>query len=78
MPSLGGTSLKIITAVRTEEPPVIDGMVNDSQWHTAPAALDFTKFDHDEGALPSEVTSVRLLYDDDALYVGVICYDSKP
>jgi len=78
MPCLGGTSLKIITAVRTEKPPVIDGMVNDSQWQTAPAGLDFTQFDPDEGALPSEVTSVRLLYDDDALYVGVICYDSKP
>jgi len=78
MPCLGGTSLKIITAVRTEKPPVIDGMVNDSQWQTAPAGLDFTQFDPNEGALPSEVTSVRLLYDDDALYVGVICYDSKP
>jgi hypothetical protein len=68
----------MMKAVRTEEPPVIDGMVTDPQWQTAPPALDFTQFDPDEGALPTEVTSVRLLYDDAALYVGVICYDARP
>ena len=53
-------------------------MVTDSQWQKAPSVLDFTQFDPSEGALPTEQTSVRVLYDDRALYVGVICYDSKP
>lgn len=69
---------KVVTAIRTEQPPVLDGMVDEPQWQKAPAILDFTQFDPTEGALPTEQTSVRVLYDDRALYVGVICYDSKP
>lgn len=73
-----GSSSKVISAVRTGQPPILDGLVNEPQWQKAPAALDFTQFDPQEGALPTEQTSVRILYDDHALYVGVICYDSKP
>jgi len=70
--------LKTVKAVRTDVPPVIDGLVNDPQWQKAPPVLDFTQYDPDEGGMPTELTSVRLLYDDRALYVGVICYDSHP
>ena len=31
-----------------------------------------------EGAAPTEETAVRLLYDDHALYVGVLCSDKEP
>jgi len=71
------TPSKIITAVRTEHPPVLDGLITEAQWQTAPAALDFTQFGPIEGGLPTEMTSVRMLYDDHALYVGIICYDSS-
>ena len=77
-PGLAGTTPKVVTAVRTDVPPVIDGLVNDVQWQKAPAVLDFTQFDPEEGGLPTEITSVRLLYDNRALYVGVICYDAHP
>jgi hypothetical protein len=76
--AFAGSSSKVIIAVRTDQRPVLDGLVNDSQWQQAPAVLDFTQFDPNEGALPTEQTSVRILYDDRALYVGVICYDTKP
>jgi hypothetical protein len=59
-------------------PPILDGALNEVQWQAAPAVLDFAQFDPAEGAVPTEITSVRILYDDDALYVGVICYDSRP
>ncbi len=78
MEAPAGSSGKVITAVRTDQAPTLDGVVNEPQWQAAPAALDFTQFDPQEGALPTEQTSVRILYDDHALYVGVICYDSKP
>lgn len=76
--ALGGTSSKVIFASRTDRPPTLDGFLNEPQWQNAQPALDFTQFDPVEGALPTEQTSVRILYDDRALYVGVICYDSKP
>ena len=69
---------KEITAVRVDRPPVIDGRLTEDLWQQAGAVLDFTQFDPVEGALPSELTSVRILYTDRALYVGVICYDSRP
>jgi hypothetical protein len=75
---LAGSSPKTITAVRTEVAPVCDGQLDEPQWKTASPVMDFTEFDPNEGALPTELTSVRLLYDDHALYVGVICYDARP
>ncbi len=67
---------KAINAVRISTPPVIDGILSDSCWHAAPAITDFVQFDPVEGAPPTERTAVRLVYDDDALYVGVMCFDS--
>jgi Domain of unknown function (DUF5916) len=76
--ALAVPSSKIVRAVRTDEPPVLDGFVNEPQWKTAPAILDFTQSEPIEGALPTELTSVRILYDDRAVYIGVICYDARP
>jgi hypothetical protein len=76
--ALGGSSAKSITAVRTDRRPVLDGMVTEDVWKTASPILDFTQFDPSEGQLPTEQTSVRVLFDDHALYVGVICYDGHP
>ena len=56
-------------------PPRLDGLLADSCWQLATPNSEFTQFDPDEGARPTEETQVRLLYDDDALYVGVLCAD---
>jgi hypothetical protein len=77
-PAPAGSSHKVVHAVRTAEPPVLDGSVNDPQWKNAPAILDFTQSEPIEGAQPTEMTSVRILYNDRAVFVGVICYDARP
>lgn len=76
--SHGGTSAKRITAHRIDQPPVIDGRLDDQVWRTASPASDFRQFDPEEGAAPTESTAVYILYDNDALYVGVMCFDSNP
>jgi hypothetical protein len=73
-----GSSPKRITAVRTATPPVIDGLLNEPQWQSAPPATEFTQFDPYEGEAPTESTAVHILYDDRAVYIGVMCYDSNP
>ena len=73
-----GELTKTIRAARVERPPKIDGSLTEPEWQTASPVLDFTQYDPDEGARPTELTSVRILYDDDALYIGAICYDSHP
>jgi hypothetical protein len=53
--------------------PVIDGKVDDAIWQTATATSAFTQKTPNDGRAPSEKTTVRILYDDDALYVAFEC-----
>ena len=62
---------KIARAVRVEgASPRIDGTLDDDAWARAPAISDFVQKIPREGASPSVDTEVRLLYDDEALYIG--------
>lgn len=76
--SFGHNPAKRVQAVRTQQQPVVDGLLTESEWQEAAPVLDFLQYDPHEGGIPTELTSVRILYDDNALYVGVICYDSRP
>ena len=61
-----------------QTPPVIDGMLDEPAWQSA-AALDALVQSHPQpGAAPSMKTVFRILYDDEALYVAVRCYDPEP
>jgi hypothetical protein len=62
-----------LRAVRTEEPPVLDGVVDDPVWKLADASDRFTQKLPRDGAAPSDRTIVRVLYDDDAIYVAFEC-----
>lgn len=64
--------------VRTQDPPKIDGRLDDACWANAAVITDFTQVQPTEGGVPTERTEARLLYDDDAIYVAVRCYDSHP
>jgi hypothetical protein len=61
------------SATRTPHAPAIDGSLADSVWAAAPPLDAFTQQYPNDGALPSEHTTMRILYDDDALYVGFEC-----
>jgi hypothetical protein len=65
----------VVHAVRTPSPPLLDGHLTESAWETAPAYDSFTETFPDEGIAPSHATTVRVLYDDDNLYIGVECDD---
>ncbi len=66
-----------IRAVRTEVPPVIDGILKDPCWEMAPQAKDFTRVEPTPGEKAREKTMVRVLYDSNNLYFGFICLESK-
>jgi len=76
--AVAGSSQKSIIAARAPTPPKIDGFLNDKVWSLAPPSSSFTQFDPVEGAAPTESTSVRVLYDDKAIYFGIMLYDSRP
>ena len=55
----------------------IDGGLDEPAWQTAVPSSDFTESYPRVGAQPTDRTEVRVLYDDDALYVGVRMFDSR-
>jgi hypothetical protein len=67
-----------VRAFRTTETPVIDGRLTDECWTHAEAVSRFIQRDPDEGMPATERTELRILYDDDALYVAVRLFDSQP
>jgi hypothetical protein len=52
---------------------VIDGTLDDEVWKTATASSAFTQQTPFDGAGPSERTTMRVLYDDQAVYFGFDC-----
>jgi len=59
-----------LRAVRVAKPPVIDGDLSDAAWQQAPEFTDFTQHDPDDTKPPTMRTSIRILYDDKAIYFG--------
>jgi hypothetical protein len=62
----------------TPSPITVDGLLNDAAWRTADVCSTFVQGDPVEGARPSQRTEVRVLYDQDAIYFGIRCYDTSP
>jgi hypothetical protein len=56
----------------------VDGRLEESAWASATPATEFTQLDPDEGQPASERTEVRVLVDDDALYIGARLFDREP
>src|SRR5262245_61694233 len=63
-------AVRTFHVTRTPHPPVIDGRLTDEVWSKAEVLSQFTQQDPDEGQPATEQTEIRLLYDDQALYVG--------
>ncbi|MEO8199904.1 MAG: DUF5916 domain-containing protein [Gemmatimonadota bacterium] len=59
-------------------PPILDGRLDDTAWQSAEPAGDFVQQSPRPGALPTQRTDVRVLYDDHAIYFGVRAYDEHP
>jgi hypothetical protein len=66
-------------AVRAISPIAVDGDLSDAAWQSAPEFTDFTQHDPDDGAPPTMKTTLRIVYDDKAIYFGMMMYDpGKP
>ncbi|MQA89267.1 MAG: hypothetical protein GEU90_03385 [Gemmatimonas sp.] len=57
-------------AVQAEEPIAVDGQLDEPVWSAAPAVTEFTQLDPFEGRPASEVTEVRIAFDEQAIYIG--------
>jgi Domain of unknown function (DUF5916) len=68
----------VARALRVDEPISVDGLLEEPAWSSAPPVSGFRQRDPDEGAPATEGTVVRVLYDRDTLYVGVLALDREP
>jgi len=67
----GGAAVPVVRAVRTTAGVQVDGRLDDAAWAEAPPVGTFTQVDPDEGRPASEATEARVLYDDEAIYIGI-------
>ncbi len=66
------------TAVRIHTPIVVDGVLEDEAWRAVEPLSGFIQSKPQTGRPASESTEVRIVYDDQNLYIGAFCFDSEP
>ena len=67
-----------VTAVHRDGPISIDGRLDEAAWRAARPASGFVQKDPVEGRPAEHDTDVRILFDDDALYIAARMYDAAP
>ncbi|MFL5347771.1 MAG: DUF5916 domain-containing protein [Hyalangium sp.] len=69
---------QFIQAAPTRGDIHIDGKLDEEAWSQAPVFDAFVQRFPTAGAAPSEHTELRILYDSDYVYFGIVSRDSKP
>jgi len=70
-----GAQQRNIRAVKISQPIRVDGNLDETAWAQAPAASDFITNTPVFGNPASSRTEVRVLYDNQAIYIGAYIYD---
>ena len=68
----------VTKAIGGEEPPAVDGELNDLAWNLVDWTGDYIELEPDENTPPSYQTKFKIVYDNKFLYIGVRCYDAEP
>ncbi len=69
---------KRLSAVRSATKISIDGVLNEPVWQGANTAGGFVTYSPSMGLPESQRTEVKVVYDNKAIYFGVILYDTAP
>ena len=72
-------SPKIANAELVEAAPTLDGdVLGDPVWVGVTPVSGFRQSAPDEGQVATERTEVRVVFTEDTLFIGVVCYDDDP
>ncbi len=69
---------KQVEALRTGNAPEIDAYLNDPVWDHGEAAGGFTQVSPYNGKPGKMKTEVKFVYNDEAIYIGAMLYDTSP
>ena len=67
-----------LNPLRTDTPPVIDGVLDDPVWAQAPSETGFKTWRPDFGKDMHDKTIVYYAYDQENLYFAYRCFDKEP
>ena len=70
--------VKHLDAQRINNPIKIDGNLDEINWQTAPIAKDFIELEPNPGITPDQLTEVKVLYDNKAIYISAVLFDNQP
>lgn len=76
--SSSSTPKRSFEVARAIAPIDLDGVLDERAWQSAAPMGDLIQRQPNPGTSPSERTEIRLLHDDDYLYIGVVAFDSEP
>jgi hypothetical protein len=70
---------KTLVATKTDMPPKLDGLLDDKAWQNVPIATDFVELQPNAGTheKPEERTEVKIIYDNNAIYIGARMYETS-
>jgi hypothetical protein len=70
---------KSLVAIKTETPPKMDGVLDDNVWQNVPFATDFVELRPNAGnhEKPDERTEVKIIYDNNAIYIGARMHETS-
>ena len=72
-------SAKIVRSRAVAQPPVLDGdVLGDPAWADAEPVSGFLQTRPNDGQPATERTEVRVVFTQDTIYFGVVCYDGDP
>jgi len=77
-PTTNNAPPRTMRASRRSTPIIIDGKLDEAAWATAEPSSGFTQSYPKPGQPSPDQTEVRVLYDNDALYVGIRMFDAHP
>jgi hypothetical protein len=75
---LWADTTKNVEALRITTPLTIDAILDESVYHQVMPAKDFVQLQPYNGKPSGQPSEVRFFYDENALYVGAMLYDSHP
>jgi hypothetical protein len=73
-----GTIPPSVVAIRAQQPPDLDGILDDDVWRRATPVSGFRRDVPSDGAPAAERTEVRVAYDDRAVFIGARLFASDP
>lgn len=71
---------KTLQTKRVSQKIIVDGLLDEEDWKNTPVASDFVMINPGNGTpIPeNQKVNVKVIYDNEAVYVGAILYDNEP